>query len=502
MSSPQKIARGFFYVVGSGYAARACSVGITFLLRHRLAPEVFDVTFQGVLIFVMLSSLRDFGWLHSLLHFQDRVEEFVDTHFALNLLISALVCLLIGGVGLGLYLYDPERYAWPAVVIWVFSGSYLLRSATQTSEALLRMEFEFGRLSLFHGLATVLALGCALGAAWAGWGRWSLVLGGWTTYAVFSAVYGLFYSAAVWCSRPLRLWPLRLDRDWAWRLLGYGKWFWLAWGVLFNFIWFYDKLVLSFFPGKVDENSLAFYENAWWLVSIPTALVAHVIFAYTNTLYSRYQRDRERLSELFSAMMGLIFRVSALAALLLVFSARELTALAGDGWAPAAPMIVWLAGYAFLRPLFDDGIGLLWAVGDTRRTAAILGVQAVVALGLVPVMIGWMGVQGLAYSMGVVAGIGALGVFVGLRAYVDLAWGRIFGAPVVALLVAGGAGNMYNWVRDGSQLADGAARGALIVFAYAGALGLLEWRRLIERLVHLRRIMRGKEEEAEGQREA
>ena len=491
MSSPQKIARGFFYVVGSGYVARACSVGFTFLLRHRLEPEVFDATFQGVLIFVMLSSLRDFGWLHSLLHFQDRVEEFVETHFALNLLISTLVCLLIGGVGLGLYLHAPERYAWPAVVIWIFSGSYLLRSATQTSEALLRMEFEFGRLSLFHGLATVLALGSALGAAWVGWGRWSLVLGGWTTYAVFSAVYGLFYSAAVWCSRPLRVWPLRIDWNWARRLLRYGKWFWLAWGVLFNFIWFYDKLVLSFFPGKVDENSLAFYETAWWLVSIPTALVAHVIFAYTNTLYSRYQRDRERLSELFSTMMGLIFRVSSLAALLLVFSARELTALAGDSWAPAAPMVVWLAGYAFLRPLFDDGIGLLWAVGATRRTAAILAIQAVVALGLVPAMIGWMGVPGLAYSMGAVAGIGALGVFVGLRVYVDLVWSRIFGAPVVALMVAGTAGVLYNSVGGDSLLVDCLARGALIVCIYAGVLGLLEWKTLAERLIHLRQIVRG-----------
>jgi O-antigen/teichoic acid export membrane protein len=494
MSAPRKIVRSFFYTIGSGYAARLCSLVITFLLKDELGPEVFDLTIKGLVFFILLSSLRDFGWLHSLLHFQDRVDEFVQTHFVLNVAFSLAGCLLTCAVGVGLYWYKPDVYAWPAIVIGAFSLFYLLRSTTQTSEALLRMEFEFGRLGLFHGLATVLALASALAAAWYGWGRWSLVLGGWSTFSVFSGVYTLVYASAVWFSRPIRLWPLQLDWIWARRLLNYGKWFWLAWGVLLNFIWYYDKLVLAFIGDERYETSLALYDHAWWLMQLPTAIIAHIVFAYTNTLYSRYQRDRARLSELFSTMMAIIFRGSAFVALLLLANAYEVTALLKPEWAAAAPMMVWLAGYAFLRPLFDDGIGLLWAVGDTRRTAGIMGVQALVALVLVPTALLWRGVEGLAYSMGIVAAIGVIGVFAALRRYVDIAWKRVFAAPLAALVLATLASAAYGQIAAFSFWIDLVVRSGLLLIVYGAALWLLERRMIVAKWEQLRRTLREGEE--------
>jgi PST family polysaccharide transporter len=493
MSTPQKIVRGFFYTLGSGYAARLGSLVVTVLLKRHLDPEVFDITLKGLVIFIVLSSLRDFGWLHSLLHFQDKASEFVQTHFVLNLGISLLVCLLCGGVGWGLYVYDPEIYAWPAAVICMFSGLYLIRSLTQTSEALLRKEFEFGRLALFHGLATALSLGSALLTAWMGWGKWSLVLGGWTTFSVFSVVYTLVYCTAVWYSAPIKLWPLHFDRTWARRLLKYGGWFWVAWGVLLNLIWYCDKLVLSFKDEVVEKHALAFYENAWWLMQLPTAIIAHIIFPYTNALYSRYQRDRERLGELFSRIMGLIFRGSTLVALLLVLNAHELTGMLGPRWEPAAAMMIWLAGYAFLRPLFDEGIGLLWAVGDTWRTAMVMGVQLLVAAPLVWVVIDWWGVKGLACSMGVIAGVGLVGLFAALRRHVEVAWARIFGAPVLALLAAGAAGLAYDRLIDLGWLMGLLARSGSAALVYAAVLWLLERGALREDLERMRRFLRSGE---------
>ena len=494
MSAPHKIVRSFFYTIGSGYVARLCSLVITFLLKDDLGPEVFDLTVKGQVVFILLSSLRDFGWLHSLLHFQDQVDEFVQTHFALNLAFSLAGCLLTCGVGFGLYYYDPAIYTWPAVVIGAFSLFYFIRSLTQTSEALLRMDFEFGRLGLFHGLATVVALACALAAAWYGWGRWSLVLGGWGTFSVFSGVYTLIYASAVWHSRPIRLWPLQLDRVWARRLLDYGKWFWLAWGVLLNFIWYYDKLVLAFIGDERYEASLALYDHAWWLMQFPTAIIAHIVFAYTNTLYSRYQADKARLSELFSTMMGVIFRGSALVALLLLVNAHEITAVLKPEWAAAAPMMTWLAGYTFLRPLFDDGIGLLWAVGDTRRTACIMGVQALVALLVVPAAILWKGVEGLAYSMGVVAAIGVIGVFIGLTRYVDIAWRRVFMAPLVALALAMAASAAYSQVSSFAWWTDLILRSGALSVIYAGTLWLIEREAIAADWRQLRQVLRREEE--------
>ena len=143
------------------------------------------------------------------------------------------------------------------------------------------MDFEFGRLSLLHGLGTLLALGSALLAARAGWEEWSLILGG-VDY-VLGAQRGVtccfflrLLGAAAPCASP------RLHFDWVWarRLLGYGVWIWIGW-VLQIFIWWYDKLVVRLVVG---DTALALYETAWWLVQIPTAVIAHIIFNYSSAL--------------------------------------------------------------------------------------------------------------------------------------------------------------------------------------------------------------------------
>ena len=69
MITPQKMFKGFFYTLGTGYAARLCSVGLTVLIKRQLEPSVFADVFLGVTVFTMLSSLREFGLTHALLHF-------------------------------------------------------------------------------------------------------------------------------------------------------------------------------------------------------------------------------------------------------------------------------------------------------------------------------------------------------------------------------------------------------------------------------------------------
>ena len=492
MITPQKMFKGFFYTLGTGYAARLCSVGLTVLIKRQLEPSVFADVFLGVTVFTMLSSLREFGLMHALLHFQDRVEEFVGTHFTLNVCITLLSCLLTSGVVLALTLLFPADFSWTfAQVAWVLAALHFVRQLSLTSEALLRMDFEFGRLSLLHGLGTLLALGSALLAARAGWEEWSLILGGWTTYSVLSVVYVLFFSTATWCSRPLRLASLHFDWVWARRLLGYGVWIWVGW-VLQIFIWWYDKLVVRLVVG---DTALALYETAWWLVQIPTAIIAHIILNYSGALYSRYQHERERLGELFSKMISLVLRVSAPVSLILVFNAREVVTLLGGQWAGSARIVVWLAAYALLRPLLSDGFSLLWAVGATRRSACIVGMQGVVALFAVPALAVLWGAEGVAYSMGAVAGAVFLGLCVGLRAYVCVNWFKVLAAPAVGLLAAAVCGWLYDrWALD-YAVGDFVLRSGTMALAYGIVLGILERRTIVEELGHLRRIMRGGEEE-------
>jgi O-antigen/teichoic acid export membrane protein len=154
-------------------------------------------------------------------------------------------------------------------------------------------------------------------------------------------------------------------------------------------------------------------------------------------------------------------------------------------------MMVWLGAYAFLRPLFDDGIGLLWAVGDTKKTAFIMGGQALLAAVLVPVLWSAYGIQGLCYAMAIVAGAGVCGVAKGVRDYVDLAWRNILFAPFLALVVAALAALAYGHFAPSDWLWPNLVlRGICVTLAYGGILWIAEYRTLLRDWKHLRRIMR------------
>lgn len=485
MSTPQKLLKGFLYTLGSGYMARLASVVLTILIRRQLPPAVFTDAVFAVTLFTLLASPREFGLMYALLHFQEKTRAFVQTHFTLNLIICGLTLLFALGVMAGLHLGWPQTFArTPVLLACILSLLFFMRNLTLTAEGLLRMDFEFGRLSLFHGLGTVLALLAALAAAWAGWGVWSLILGGWTTYSVFSLTYTCFFAGAVGLSRTQGFNRLHLDREWTRRLLDYGVWIWAGW-MLQTFILWYDKLVVRLMVGRTE---MALYENAWSWVQLPTAILTHIIFNYTNTLYSRYQHDRPRLSEVFSRMISLEVWIAWPLALVLVLNAREVMALMPE-WGVSAGMITWLAGYAFLRPLMDDCFGLLWAVGGTRLSARLMGLQALVAALLVPAMASVWGVQGVAGSMGLVAAVGLLSLFWGVRHYVSVSWPRIFGAPLLGLGLAAGAGVGYTSIAQGHALVDFVLRSALMVGVYAGVVGLLERRQIAESVAQVRRLL-------------
>jgi O-antigen/teichoic acid export membrane protein len=485
MNAPQKLLKGFLYTLGSGYLARLASVVLTVLIKRELPPSVFTDAVFAVTLFTLLASPREFGLMYGLLHFQEKTRAFIETHFTLNLIVCGLTLVLALGALGALHFGWPQRFpGTPLLLAGLLSILFFLRNLTLTAEGLLRLDLEFGRLSLFHGLGTVLALLGTLAAAWAGWGVWSLILGGWANYSVFSAIYLLCFALAVGLSRPQGFGRLRLDPAWTRRLLGYGVWIWIGW-MLQTFVLWYDKLVVRLVVGRAE---MALYENAWWLVQIPTAILTHIIFNYTNTVYARYQHDRPRLSEVFSRMLSLEVWIAWPLALVLVLNAGEVMALMPD-WDVSATMIVWLAGYAFLRPLMDDCFGLLWAVGGTRLSARLMGVQALVAAVLVPAMAWQWGVKGVALSMGAVAALGLGSLFWGVRRYASVSWPRIFGAPLLGLGLAASAGLGYNSFAQDQALVDFALRSGLIVGIYAGVVGLLERRQLAESVAQVRRLL-------------
>ena len=149
-----------------------------------------------------------------------------------------------------------------------------------------------------------------------------------------------------------------------------------------------------------------------------------------------------------------------------------------------------------LRPLLSDGFSLLWAVGATRRSACIVGMQGLVALFAVPALAVLWGAEGCGVQHGRGGGHGLLRtVCGGLRAYVCVNWFKVLAAPAVGLLAAAVGGWLYDrWALD-YAVGDFVLRSGTMALAYGIVLGILERRTIVEELGHLRRIMRGGAEE-------
>jgi PST family polysaccharide transporter len=485
MTDSKKILKGLFYTLGSGYVARAASVVLTFLIRRELGTGPFDATVWATVVFVLLANLSQFGLIHSLLHYQEDVDQFVRTHFTISLIIGLTVFLVSACTAYAID-YADGSLGWTGTVILVFSSLYFFRMLSVTPEALLRKDFEHRSLSLIHGLGTIAALAGTFWLARSGAGAWSLVIGGWSTFSVYSVVYIGIFVLSVWILRPVKIRPLQLDPVWARRILSFGAWVWLS-SQLQNFVWFYDKLVMPYF---VTATDLTLYENTWWLMQIPAALITHVIMSYTVTVYAKVKGDRDKLSLLYTRAQTLIVRVSAPAALLLVVNADPLVSLMGASWSGSIPIFVWLAPYAFMRPLIEDGFGLLWAIGETRSTARVLGFQVAVALAAVPLGAWYLGVEGVAYAVGLTALIGWIGVTWCLSAHIDLAHFRIFAAPVAAIGVSAIASYLIHPLFEFENLvADLLGRTALTSLVYLSILWIVEKQYLLEILGEMREIM-------------
>jgi len=185
-------------------------------------------------------------------------------------------------------------------------------------------------------------------------------------------------------------------------------------------------------------------------------------------------------------------RVSAPLALIFVTNSAEVVSLSGEKWAGAAPILVWLALYAFVRPLLDEGSSLLWAVGATRQTAKVMAGLALIALPLIPFAAIEMGVQGVAYSMGLLATLGVIGMLAAVRSHISFAWRPIFAAPVIGLAAMAAAATGYSaWAAPGTTLESFVARCLLMLLTYLAALALLDRKVIRESLADVRRILRG-----------
>jgi len=420
---------GSLFNVGSQAVTLVLGFVRSVLLARLLVPEDFGIVALALFFVNLAGSFATFGLNEALVQRKTVEPDAISTHFVMRLgLMTLAVLLTLICIPLFRYFYPDRPLLVPLIVALL--PVKLIQAVASTPTMLLRRRLAFRRLAALDVASSLMMLVIGTLLAWNGWGPWSLVLGEQLTGVLVSAV-------GVWLYRPPWHRSLRLARTIARQYLDFGR-FILA-NIQINFLLdqFDDFWTVSF----LGSTAGGYYARAYEFARYPRRIIAMPLQPVFFSAYARLQSDRRRLSQTFYRLNSFVVRVGFLFALVLVLVAPELVGLLlGAKWLPMVTAFQLMVVYTLLDPVRATAGNLAIAVGHPQILVRINLVQLVVFVPLVILLGSLLGIEGVAIAADVMLLIGIVLVFRRVRRFADFSLRRMFGYPVVALILGGAAG--------------------------------------------------------------
>jgi len=452
-------------------------------MTRLLAPDAFGIVALATFFFSVLQLRTKVDVARAFVQLPASGGTAVGTMVALDLAAALLTVLLtaIAALVVPLAGYPPEV----GVAVTALGGIGVVEAAGSLPTVLLDKRLRFGRASLMTAIALPISYLPAFAAAWLGAGYWSLIL----QLAVQAGIYsaGLFWIGREAIAESWREgWAL--SRAMASRLVSFG----VAWGVGGLAVLLTSQLDTFLVGTVVGLEELGFYDRAYRIALWPSILVTGIVSRTSYVAYARLQGEPERLARAATLTLWFISRASLPIGLALLAAAPSLVeVLYGPRWLPAAPFLRLLVAVSLLRPLIEDLVVLLGAVGRPRLAALTNWSGALALLLLGPPLTLAAGGVGTAAAVGLAYAVAALVAARLVRQVVRLPAGELVGAPAAALLAGGALAIVVSVVAAEAGLP---LRLALEVIpplaAFAAVLWLLERERLGERVRSAVRLAR------------
>lgn len=391
-----------------GHQALAFAIGI--ILARLLSPDEFGLLAMITVVTGFAQVFAELGFGAALVQKRDLLDEHLSSVFWINVGSGALLTILFAlGAPLLSTFYD-EPILTP--LTRVMALSFFFGSLGIVQQALFTRKIDFRTISIVEVVAVVVAGGVGIGAAYTGWGVWSLA-----ARAVLST---LVTTVLLWVLSP---WRPRFSVRWsALRdLLGFSANL-LGEKSLNYWVRNLDDLLV----GKViGTGALGVYNRAYAVMLFPLQNISRVISRVMFPSLATIQDDRPRVKRVFLAMTRTIALVTFPAMLGLLVTARPFVlAVFGPDWAAMIPLlqilsvvgliqsIVTLVGNLFLSQGRAD---LMFRVGLLTKPILVVGIVAGLRWGVLGVATGYT----LAVSVSQYVNLRVAGRLVGLT-YLEL----------------------------------------------------------------------------------
>jgi PST family polysaccharide transporter len=392
------------------------------LLARMLPVEVFGVYAWAHSITTLTGVLPDFGLGDAFLHRAPETAREADAaaaQFTLQVILTLAWAAGLMGSAMLFVGQQPRRLA----LLWVTAmaiGSQLSR----TPRLILARRVVHRRLALVRLMDTLLATIVALVLAWQGATLWALLATDFTTLLV--NVIGLYIWRPVW--KPRMAWNPAALRY----FLSFGGRNVIAIALL-RALDRVDDLWVGTFLGNAATG---LYSRAYQFATYPRRVLASPLNMVTSGTYAELKGNRKRLSQAFYRINALLVRSGFLVAGILALVAPEIIRLLlGRRWMPMLDAFRLMLVYTMLDPFKLTVSSVFVAVGQPERIvwarAVQLAVMVIGLLTLVPVL----GIAGVALAVDAMLVVGVVMLLRQARDYVDFSMRRLFGVPLLALVV-------------------------------------------------------------------
>ncbi len=441
--------------VGS-YGRVAVQLGVNVILARKLRPAEFGVVAMVTVYTGFVALISEAGLSAAVIQKRDFRQEDLSSFFWFSLVLGAALAGLSWAVAPLLERFYGYRGL--TQVVRLMSGLFLFVGANAVPMGLLKKAVRFRALALAGLLATTVAGGLAIWAAFAGWGYWALVVN-----ALGASGLGVLFNFALARWRPWFRFRLTSIR----RALSYSL------GVLgFNAVNYWARTADRLIIGKaLGAAPLGYYSQGYKLLLLPLSTISGIVTPTVHPILARIQDDPERMGRTYLRLIGVISAVSfPLGAFLAVFAEPVVLTLWGPQWGPSVPVVRALAILVMLQPPATvSGPVLLARNRSDLYFALSLGATVVMLAGML-IGLRW-GFVGVAVGYASAWTLGAVPmIFAALKRAIPLQVSAVSSAvsrPLLASLAVAGLGLGAESLLPGSPLLALAA-GSLLCIAAVG----------------------------------
>jgi O-antigen/teichoic acid export membrane protein len=325
------------------------TIGSTVILARLLTPQDYGMIAMVVAVTGFVGLFKDMGLSMATVQRPEISHEQVSTLFWVNMLVSVVICLITAGVSplISWYYKEPRL----VLITVALASGFIFGGLTIQHQALLRRQMRFKSLVKIELASLVLSIAAAIGAAFAGFGVWSLV--------VLNVGKQVFLAAGAWIAsrwRPSMVFVFRK----VWDMLKFG-------GNLtgFNVINYFSRNLDNLLIGRFfGAQQLGLYAKAYSLLLLPIHQINAPVQSVALPALSRLFGEPERYRHAYLRILEKLTIVSMPGVTFLIVSSDWLIhVVLGPQWGGAAIIFSFLGVVGLVQPVANT-TGMLFITQD------------------------------------------------------------------------------------------------------------------------------------------